>query len=50
VSVRRPIYVAVATAGLFLLGAVPAAACPEHSAEAESVLAQLFGAALGVVS
>jgi hypothetical protein len=50
VSVRRTLSIAVSTAGLLLIGAAPAVACPDHSPEAESLLGQVFGAVISVVS
>jgi hypothetical protein len=50
VSVRRTLSIAVSTAGLLLIGAAPAAACPDHSPEAESLLGRVFGAVISVVS
>ena len=47
---RRALSTAMFTGCLLLLGAAPAAACPEHSPEAESLLGQVFGAIVSVVS
>jgi hypothetical protein len=48
--VRRTLSTAVFTGCLFLMGAVPALACPDHSPEAESLLAEIFGAVVSVVT